>query len=242
MGIASRSGQRATRRPVVRSDLVPGWLSLTVGRWLLACAGVALLVEGAIVAWGADAATSLIIAGSVLLVLGLFPWRQLKVEHPGSGTVATLMLAEADERLDVALEHPDLPPAVRENLEAAKAELEEAAAVQTSTIARVPITYTASHRRREDAVDLYLHSTATHILHRVHCLIVDPNGQLHKALAQTRSMWSRVTVVYPTDFEDAPAGLMPGSYRVTWMTRNMMRVAFTDPKHEVVATDRFTID
>ena len=85
--------------------------------------GIAVLVEGTIVAWGAESATPLLIIGSVLVALGLVDWVKLRAGYKEWW----LELLRASERIAGAAERDDVPEDAKAELAEVAAEVEAAA-------------------------------------------------------------------------------------------------------------------
>lgn len=214
---------------------------------MLASAGVAVLVEGAIVAWRANSATPLIVAGAVLAALGLFNWREFRIGR-GEWWMAFSLLTEAKKLHDLS-EREGIP-------EEARRELAEAAHTVAAISATGPTgpggpgeSVPWARRRSTRGYHRYIDGGRVIVgvsaspTSRYKCVITQPDGSALSAQPKRidESFMAPVEATFPDDFLDAPKPPAHGRYRVDWYARSAIMIFNAPPQNEHVGHDEFEL-
>ena len=226
-------------------DRVDRWV---LGRLVLAVVGVAVVVEGAIVAWRANAATPLLVVGAVLAALGLFNWTELRAKWRDW----SLSLLLAGEKIQEVVEREDLAPDVRKELSEAAATISAIGA----TGATGPTGATGSTVRRSSRIPAGSQPYHKYVgdrqvvlgitggpLSRYECVVTQPDGRAVAAQAKrlAPSYRSPLEAVFPDDFHDARRPQIDGTYGVDWYATSVAKFLGTATAPHNVGHDEFQL-
>lgn len=219
-------------------------------RLLVVTLGLVGVVVGAIIAWRAESAATLLVVSAALIALGLVLGRDWRETGAHYGALRVLVRRYGDEVAE-AVETSRSDGEVRARLKS----LEEQAAAVLGEMERAsarprfrpgwttppPHTYTPGHSVGDSSVRLTLGMTSTSPLYRITCTVVDPHGSPATTTVPTGGaslLTYSAAVTYPDDFRAAEP-LQPGTYHVEWKSGPIFAGLFTAP--EVVARDAFAV-
>jgi hypothetical protein len=237
-----------------------GW-----GQLLLLFIGCAALLLGAMTAWRAEASTTLLIVGAVLLLAAFVlgpELGELRLRH-GETELFARYRAGVQEALATSTTPEELVARV-EQLEAAAKEAEAAKAFEN--VRKRALRVIGETMRREDvalqpgeakAAASVLGDTAFLTLraraaapsgaffHSAECHVIDPKGRPASAVATSTlggiASVRRFSLTYPREFPDAQP-LEPGTYKAEWRQRPLLpTIASTLSPRPVVATTTFEV-
>jgi len=249
------------------NEATPGWIARlgVVGfvRVAIGLLGVSGFVVGIIVAWDATSATTLLVVSGILVLfaaLGL-DWSEIRGTGPGGWTVQ--LLRRVEDRIEEVAAGEGVPPAIREELEALRAEVKaltpsvrSRASRQTDwrrsyELARELAKPRATHSfDRPDAVTLKLRVPHRDTTYR--CIVRTPTDNAYTAATRRPIIGSMVdtySLTYPDEFERSEP-LVPGRYEVEWRPAALLEerssatpllAALKQNLTPPIATDSFTI-
>jgi hypothetical protein len=244
-------------------DRIVDWI-LRWARPLLALFGFGGFIVGIIVAWRAESATALLIVSAVLTVLAVFglDWSEIRGTY-GGWTVQ--MFRYVEERIGKVAASDEASPAIREDLESLRAEV-EALRPRKRSVPLQPwppfgsegwrdlFRTKATHAfRGTHAVQLTLRAPGI-TPQRYRCRVKTPTGATYDALTKQQiiavtGFTTPYEIVYPDEFAGSEP-LTPGRYEVEWRVAPFIDVM--DPAATIyavglnltqvpAATDSFTI-
>jgi len=218
-------------------------------RIIVALLGVFVLGVGAIVAWRADASTTLLIVGLALVFLAVIgDWKHLRLSHGEWAAeitrAATDQLDEASQGLEAAASELEVPDATRKEIEAVADELSTAARQLEAQLGieqrsphwlwnRVfggsdePVRPVLSVLLRDGQVMLGIAVPESIQLTEATCMVTDPTGRRSMAKASSSAQrrgtsferYRQFIVTYPDDFGQR-IELIDGEYLSRWRARH----------------------
>lgn len=211
-----------------------------VGRLVLAAVGVLALLEGGIIAWRADAATTLLIVGAILAALGLFNWTELQARWRDW----SLSLLLASEKIHEVVE--------REALSAdARAELTEVATTVGAIGATGPAMAGPSAGPHSGKRPFHRYIADRHVvlgvsasaMNRYRCVVTQPDGTAVSAQVRPlgTSPMSLVEATFPHDFPEATQHPVDGRYGVDWYAKLAFSIGKLPPAWTHEAHDEFQL-
>jgi len=234
-------------------------------RLIVGCLGLAGFVAGVVVAWRSSSSTTLLIVSAILLVLAALglDWDEIRGTGPGGWTVQ--LLRGVGERLGQVAAGEDVPPAVREELEALRAEVKAltppprrrrpspGAADWRATFEELFKTKATHAFPQTGSVELVLR-TPSQSDSRFRATVKTPTGRAFNAVTRrpitplAGAPANTYKFTYPDDFEGSEP-LVPGRYEVEWRSAPLVdplevrtpAIQLALSLRAALATDSFTI-
>jgi hypothetical protein len=234
-----------------------------VVRALIAAIGLAVLLDGFLIAHDSRAATPLIVAGLLLMLFALVVLRPEVREIEARYGEASLILRGAGQALGDAAEAGS-EEELRARVAELEADLEEAARAVDIHADRLggwiralnrqldrergrepqvawsrlleALSTNASHELHDGHAELRLSTSDPNVGTEIVCSVVDPEGTNSESRVQSHAAPRVFATRYPNDFADVPA-LRPGSYTVVWVRPG--RAAPGQTKSYTLARDAF---